>query len=309
MTRLRRSLWLGPVVVGLCAFLLLGATIRKSSIIAGSTALIGGTASRVVVTNSAGNLATSSILTDDGSDLTIASGAQILGAISGGTSPPYSFTTVATSGLDYSATFGVEMVFGGAPVMAFLSTSRALMGSSGHLVWNANNFSSASIDVGVKRLGVQAFGVTDGSTGVGDLGLNTTTVGARDAFLSRNLHAAGFLHAQTSFALGAHVVTIGNDGVATSRNTEVLGGARSYYIVDCLDPQGCAVHVSTSMRQAGAIVYLVATSANAVLVEDVADIQHVATAFDMGAADAMQFIFVRTHSGATYFSEVSRSNN
>ena len=296
MTRLRRSRWLGPVVVGLCAFLVLGATIRKSSIIAGSTALIGGTASRVVVTDSSGNLTTSSILQHDGTNVTQTSGQYL--SLAGGvvaTAPQFSHASDANSG------FG----FLGADIPG-IAASGSWMGR-----WESGAVSIRTLNVlrwtsGV-NLDVQLVALID--VAAGGLEVNNGTAGTRSDLLVRNLHATGYLHAQTSFAVGAHVVTIGNDGVGTSRNTEVLGGARSYYIVDCLDPQGCAVHVSTAMRAAGAIVYLVATSANAVLVEDVADVQHVATAFDMGAADAMQFIFVRAHSGATWFSEVSRANN
>ena len=71
---LRRSRWSVPLLVGLCAFLLMGATIRRNGIIAGTTLLVGGTASRVIVTDAAGNITTSSFLQDNGTNLTMSSG-------------------------------------------------------------------------------------------------------------------------------------------------------------------------------------------------------------------------------------------
>ena len=57
---LRRSPWFGPLLVGLCAFLLVGATIRKTYLIAGSTIVSGATVNTVLRTNAAGILADTS---------------------------------------------------------------------------------------------------------------------------------------------------------------------------------------------------------------------------------------------------------
>ena len=124
-------------------------------------------------------------------------------------------------------------------------------------------------------------------------------------------HFAAAVHAQTSFAVGAHVVTVANNTVGASANTEILSGYRSLYLVDCNDPDGCTMQLGTAGIEAGAITRIISitTSANTLTAASIASVQHVATSFTMGTNDVISLQFVRNRSGAGIWVENSRSNN
>ena len=124
-------------------------------------------------------------------------------------------------------------------------------------------------------------------------------------------HFAAAVHAETSFAVGAHVVTVANNTVGASANTEILSGYRSLYLVDCNDPDGCTMQLGTAGIEAGAITRIISitTSANTLTAASVASVQHVATSFTMGTNDVISLQFSRNRSGAAIWIETSRSNN
>ena len=124
-------------------------------------------------------------------------------------------------------------------------------------------------------------------------------------------HFAAALHAETSFAVGAHVVTVANNTVGASANTEILSGYRSLYLVDCNDPDGCTMQLGTAGIEAGAITRIISitTSANTLTAASVASVQHVASSFTMGTNDVISLQFVRNRSGAGIWLETGRSNN
>lgn len=124
------------------------------------------------------------------------------------------------------------------------------------------------------------------------------------------LHVTGRLHVETSFALGAHVVTVGNNGVSGTGNAESLSGLRALYFVDCQDGDGCPITLGTSGLVAGAIVRVVSLglATHAVSFADSGS-QHLAGAFTMGPTDTISFVFVRNRSGDVYWAETGRSDN
>lgn len=124
-------------------------------------------------------------------------------------------------------------------------------------------------------------------------------------------HFAAIVHAETSFAVGAHVVTISNDGVNNQANAETLSGLRSLYLIDCNDPHGCTIELGTAGVEAGAITRLISisTNANALHVASTASVKHVASSFAMGTNDVLSFQFSRNRSGAGIWLETGRSNN
>ena len=151
-------------------------------------------------------------------------------------------------------------------------------------------------DVGFSRQAAGVAIITNGAAGDGSL---------------HRLHVTGAAHVQTSFGTGAHVVAVADNGVAAVENAEVLTGTRSLYFVDCLDANGCTLHLATAGMEPGTQVRIVSISANgSLLVPSVTDVQHVAgSAFTLGANDVISFLVVRNRSGATFYVETSRSNN
>lgn len=129
--------------------------------------------------------------------------------------------------------------------------------------------------------------------------------------VTQSFHVAGTLHVESAFALGAHVVAVGDNGVADVENAEVLTGNRSLYLVDCLDANGCTLHLAVANYTPGTITQIVSISANGTLLvpATVTNVSHAASAFSMGVNDSISFRFVRNRSGASYFIESSRSNN
>ena len=121
------------------------------------------------------------------------------------------------------------------------------------------------------------------------------------------LHATGAFHAQTSLALGAHVVVVASNGTGVE-NVETLNGQRSLFLVDCNDADGCALHLGTTNVEPGALVRIVSISNNTLLLST--GVGHIAgAAFNMGVNDVITLQVVRNRSGALYAVEIDRSNN
>ena len=161
--------------------------------------------------------------------------------------------------------------------------------------------------------------VRNNSTGTQDLLILETSAGvdqfvvgpAGDITTARHAHFTGALHAQTSFALGAHMVTVANNTVGASANTEILAGNRSLYFVDCNDPDGCTMQLGTANIVVGAQteIWNISTNANTLTWADVASAQHTAGSFTMGESDVVGARFISNRSGPTIWSEKFRSNN
>lgn len=146
------------------------------------------------------------------------------------------------------------------------------------------------------------------------VGVGGSACGTTGSLIATHGHFLGSMHAVESMVLGAHVVTIANNGVASVENAEILTGARSLYFVDCLDANGCTLHVGNSGLTVGQTVRIVSISANASLlipsVTTGANLQHVAGAtFSMGVNDVLSLQMIRNRSGASYLVETGRSNN
>lgn len=123
-----------------------------------------------------------------------------------------------------------------------------------------------------------------------------------------SLHVGGTLHTGTALVLGTHVVVVASNGTAVE-NAEVIA-PKPLLLVDCLDAHGCTLHLGTTSVVPGTLVRLVSISANgSLLVPSVTNVQHVASAFTMGANDAITLVSVRNRSGAQYWIELGRSNN
>jgi hypothetical protein len=284
----------------------MGATITKASLIAGSTALIGGTASRVVVTNAAGNVTTSSILQDNATDFRILSG--VLRVEDGTFSAPSIRRDTDARGLFFDPVPSIAggtgfRVYGDATtISAILGAAGSLvnavqLGSTGQVVFtSASGAGSGAIDLGVSRSGPSIAEVNNG------------TAGTRGDLIVRNLHASGYLHAQTGFAYGAHVVTIANNTVGAQANGETLSGARSLYLISCNDPDGCALTLGESGIDPGTIVTIVNIDANDATMGDAAP-HHLAGALTLTSNDAVRLLFLRNRSGDTNWYELTRSTN
>lgn len=123
------------------------------------------------------------------------------------------------------------------------------------------------------------------------------------------VHVAAAFHAQTSFALGTHMVTVANDANAGTANAEVLSGLRSLYLIDCNDPQGCALQLGTSSIVPGATtrIFNISTNSNVATIATVANVQHVFSLFTMATNHSIAFMFVGNRSGASAWVETNRN--
>lgn len=299
--------WQGPILVGLCAALLLGATITRQALVAGQTALIGGTASRVVVTNSAGNLTTSVILQDDGVDARLLTGTLRLE--DGSFTAPSLRRNTDARGLFFDPVPSIGggtgfRVYGDATnISVILGQGGSLVnavqiGSTGQYVWTSN----ASAGLGVVDSGIER--VSSGVTGI-----NNGTAGTRADLQLRNFHATGWVHVQSGFSLSTHVVTVANDTSALTANAEVLaGGGRGAYFIDCNDPQGCVIQLGTAVTPGTvAQIFNVSSNANVLSVGNVTGVQHVQSLFTMSTNHVIAFMYTTNRSGASIWIETGRN--
>ena len=195
--------------------------------------------------------------------------------------------------------------------MAFTAATRATVAFS-----DANGLEvSNTWFIGFRSAGIGAgtFDTNWYRGGAGIMSVGRGTGAPRGDLLAHHGHYTGALHAGETMVLGAHVVTIASNGTGVE-NAEILTGARSLYLVDCLDADGCTLHVGNVGLTVGQAVQIISISANAtILVPSVtagANRQHIAgAAFSMGVNDALTLRHVANRSGDQFLLETSRSNN
>ena len=129
--------------------------------------------------------------------------------------------------------------------------------------------------------------------------------------VSQGFHVIGGFHAQTSVAIGTHVVAVANNTVGASANVELLAGTRSLYLVDCNDPDGCTIQLGTANVVPGAQTDIVniSSNANTLSMADVAADQHVTASFTMNTNDTISLRFITNRSGASIWVERYRADH